>query len=1394
MELPSLSSREQALQESLLAQGLLSPTEWQEILTARKQAWDQALESLNGRQAEISLETGSLCLRSFPDLQLKNSLALEIPIPQKNQASWGRDMIGLNPEDGRLLEWFSLPETYAPQFLIPDSGEISLGFSRPDQPFLGASLAAFDLRHSSQAEFNPCDLFISPGKRLLLLSDRKAGSVEIVSLLTGRSLAKVPIRPAGSLQAINITFSPDEQWAYLTDQITTNLHILELGSFRIRSLQTGLGTLGNLVLAPDPRYLFLLVIKPSLRLLYFEIESFQIVQELNLKGNAFSQVSDAPTDLMHLSPDQAYLSVLTSLDEPAPLTPVVNVIRTETIKTIRRFAIKDGCRPAALVTGLPNPLQETASRSLNSWLESKVPAAEIRRMQSPLAAAPSTQKKASAPAYQAPLAPPLSEAESAELLKRQAPPISLPAEAENALVELMVQAFYQETLTHLRVHPVEIRRLRQCAHELKLELEQKYAVMAEVDGILGQYHLKTLITRDALVQATGPLMAGEAKAFSPEKLCPICEAPLQGSELCQACGFKITAPQKTSEATHLSPSSEAFDHLLQGQLLICQPENAELMLLNNWHKPLWSHPAQSTGFTQPVHALSLPNHRYLLTDQAGKILELNSLGKICWESKIALNQPRLSSLSQENGEDLFLIVEATRIIALDREQKIRYAWGPETGLELKSPRDIQLTPQETCLITDQEQVLEINMQGEILFVWGSKQGLKKPISARRLKKGTVQIIDAERREILLFNQAELLSHFSYWPPEKPTPAMEKAPVPETALYTPTGDVILLSTHYWMQIQPELKKIRWTSPLPRSHKENLRQVTQKKGQGPAKAPVSPHIALLQQVSFLADANMEMLELLAQKLKPLRLPKGEWVLHEKELGSAMFFIAQGEVDVIKEDSQSKLATLGAGDVFGEMALILSEPRSAGVQARSELELLQLERSDFKNVIVRFPALARELRVIAHKRKLLSQQLKTSRNQDVLSRLKSKMAVNKLRELAFFAGGEAPFYDTLAKVLRPVAYLPEQEVFHQGESGDTLFFISRGAVGVYIDESPLPDYELSVGDVFGEMAVILEQPRNASVKTLGYCQFYELDRASFAHVCQQFPDFAERLRKLAEQREAMNLQERALNEVREEVQPLTLNTSPLFYISPLQEKIVGLTPQGALQTSWGESLHLFQPFRLSPVEENLLVCDTGNDRILLVDPQTQKILHEWGDHRLELQQPRSAVKTQDGFYLIADEGNQRLIAVDTEGKLLWEHTTPNEILSPYYAEFTPSETILFADAALHTVQEVNRIGEVLWSYGSLLIAGSGPDELCEPMCVRRLPQGETLIADSGNNRLLWVNSAGGLLRSWHPPADSHFSSPVHCEPLPSGEILVSAANSETLVLLSAEGDLLWEQTLKL
>ncbi len=86
-------------------------------------------------------------------------------------------------------------------------------------------------------------------------------------------------------------------------------------------------------------------------------------------------------------------------------------------------------------------------------------------------------------------------------------------------------------------------------------------------------------------------------------------------------------------------------------------------------------------------------------------------------------------------------------------------------------------------------------------------------------------------------------------------------------------------------------------------------------------------------------------------------GEIIIRQGEPGTCMYVVQEGEVEVLaaKGDGHVRLALLGAGDVFGEMALFSKESRSATVRAVGDARVLSVDKQTFLRRVHEDPSLA-------------------------------------------------------------------------------------------------------------------------------------------------------------------------------------------------------------------------------------------------------------------------------------------------------------------------------------------------------------------------------------------------------------------------------------------------------
>jgi len=99
--------------------------------------------------------------------------------------------------------------------------------------------------------------------------------------------------------------------------------------------------------------------------------------------------------------------------------------------------------------------------------------------------------------------------------------------------------------------------------------------------------------------------------------------------------------------------------------------------------------------------------------------------------------------------------------------------------------------------------------------------------------------------------------------------------------------------------------------------------------------------------------------------------------------------------------------------------------------------------------------------------------------------------------------------------VLYSPGDTIVREGEPARHVYFIASGQVEVVTGDDDTVLHTLSDGDFFGEVALLREQPRTATVRASAYCDLYTLDRKSFSETLSRYPEFAEHFERIASER---------------------------------------------------------------------------------------------------------------------------------------------------------------------------------------------------------------------------------------------------------------------------------------
>jgi CRP/FNR family transcriptional regulator, cyclic AMP receptor protein len=114
--------------------------------------------------------------------------------------------------------------------------------------------------------------------------------------------------------------------------------------------------------------------------------------------------------------------------------------------------------------------------------------------------------------------------------------------------------------------------------------------------------------------------------------------------------------------------------------------------------------------------------------------------------------------------------------------------------------------------------------------------------------------------------------------------------------------------------------------------------------------------LQQVPMFSACSKRDLQLVARRAEDVRVAAGKVLVNEGETGHEFFVILDGTARVTRRGK--RVATLGAGSAFGELALLDKAPRNATVIAETPMELVVLGQREFAGIIDEVPGFARKL----------------------------------------------------------------------------------------------------------------------------------------------------------------------------------------------------------------------------------------------------------------------------------------------------------------------------------------------------------------------------------------------------------------------------------------------------
>lgn len=237
------------------------------------------------------------------------------------------------------------------------------------------------------------------------------------------------------------------------------------------------------------------------------------------------------------------------------------------------------------------------------------------------------------------------------------------------------------------------------------------------------------------------------------------------------------------------------------------------------------------------------------------------------------------------------------------------------------------------------------------------------------------------------------------------------------------------------------------------------------------------------------------------KPEDVVKGTTIFAENDkarpylfMRNKMYLLLEGGVDLVARNKT--IGSVAKGEIFGEMASITQAPRTASAVAKTACRVIALDDKQFQEGLRRKPEFA-----------LMLMSMMIGRLRETIARLAEQTTLRgdavmteavvfdpkRLAELAEGLSSEVPAY-----------YDRGKHIVQEGQMGLRMYVVLEGRVAVSIFGGGVIE-RLGPGGAFGELALIEQTPRLASVVAETDCQLLPINRAAFLLLVKTSPEFA-------------------------------------------------------------------------------------------------------------------------------------------------------------------------------------------------------------------------------------------------------------------------------------------------
>lgn len=241
-------------------------------------------------------------------------------------------------------------------------------------------------------------------------------------------------------------------------------------------------------------------------------------------------------------------------------------------------------------------------------------------------------------------------------------------------------------------------------------------------------------------------------------------------------------------------------------------------------------------------------------------------------------------------------------------------------------------------------------------------------------------------------------------------------------------------------------------------------------------------------LLSELDEHALRALAPSLEEVRVSAGAYLVREGESADRVYILLEGRLEVLVGSGRAGdvvINELGPGDTLGEVTMFCGGERTATVRALDDSRLAGLDLPTFNRLLDEHPESSRRLSEVA------------------TARLRRSQLVARMETI--FGSLDAEVLNDIEKEVEWLTFKGGETLFEQGDTAESAFIVIDGRLRVISEDSPAVRQvldEVGPGETVGEIALLTEGTRSASVYAVRDSEVVRFSRAAFERLVKNYP----------------------------------------------------------------------------------------------------------------------------------------------------------------------------------------------------------------------------------------------------------------------------------------------------